>query len=458
MVTVSGGIGFGKGSSTAFYTDAATDKFKNLPDARPQISAAPWSPWGDDNLEPDRIKDDIENCGVLNAGIQSKVRMAIGNGIYPALLTSIGSDGTETLEWVDDVEINRWLEMNKSYMYSFKNIYNLLSFGWGSTQIMLNKARNYINKIKATDVGAARIEKKDLKSNAISNIYLCSDFAQITTYDKDKVAKVPVLDENYELADLLGRTDSFEYAVLHRLLLNGRQYYPRPLWKAAQAWVKISRSIPAIKEALHKNQMSIKYVVIISESYWTKAHKDFKNLSQEDREKLITDKYTEIDNWLTGEMNAGKSIIAGAYYDPIAKMLIPDIKIEVIDEKWKDGKMLPDNAAADKQILFSMFFNPAIWGGNLLGDGASGGAGSGSDIREAYLVQLMLMQAERIMNVEVFNIVKHFNGWADRLEQPRKVMQADGTEKSITPSLVFRYKTGILTTLDTGGSTKATTA
>ena len=105
--------------------------------------------------------------------------------------------------------------------------------------------------------------------------------------------------------------------------------------------------------------------------------------------------------------------------------------------------MLPDSAAFDKQILFSMFFNPAIWGGNLLGDGASGGAGSGSDIREAFLVQIMLMQAERMMNLEVFNVVKNFNNWV-RFE-------------SLGRQLVFRYDSNILTTLDTGGSTKPTT-
>jgi hypothetical protein len=213
-----------------------------------------------------------------------------------------------------------------------------------------------------------------------------------------------------------------------------------------------------MKEALHKNQMSIKYVVIISEHYWTKNFNDFKKKSIEEQKKIVAEKYQEIEKWLVGETNAGKSIISGSWFDARSKEYVPDIQITVLDEKWKDGKMLPDNAAADKQILFSMFFNPAIWGGNLLGDGASGGAGSGSDIREAYLVQLMLMQAERIMNVEVFNIVKHFNGWADRLEVAREITAADGTKKTITPSLVFRYKTGILTTLDTGGSTKATAA
>jgi hypothetical protein len=151
--------------------------------------------------------------------------------------------------------------------------------------------------------------------------------------------------------------------------------------------------------------------------------------------------YDDINNYLTGELNTGKTIIAGTYVDPVTKVQIKDIQIEVVDDKMKDGKYLPDGAAADKQIMFAQMYNPAISGANLFSDGASGGAGSGSDIREAFLVQLMLMHAERMMNVEVFNLVKNFNGWAKTYESGNK-------------ELVFRYANGILTTLDTGGSQK----
>jgi hypothetical protein len=188
------------------------------------------------------------------------------------------------------------------------------------------------------------------------------------------------------------------------------------------------------------------------------VHKGWDSYEPKKRDSIIQDKYDEINKFLTGEAAQGKSIISGKYTDPYTKNVVPDIEIEVLDDKMKEGKLLPDSAAADKQILFSMFFNPAIWGGNLLGDGASGGAGSGSDIREAFAVQIMLMHAERMLNCKVFDIVKHYNGWDKKYEVERliPVKTAAGTEnKKITPRLVFRYKSGLLTTLDTGKSTKA---
>ena len=128
----------------------------------------------------------------------------------------------------------------------------------------------------------------------------------------------------------------------------------------------------------------------------------------------------------------------------------------------KDGKMLPDSAAADKQILFSMFSNPAIYGSNLLGDGASGGAGSGSDIREATLVLMNLLQPERTNNLAVLDLVKKYNGWSKRLEVERSIFAVTDTTKTnlikkITPRLVWRYSAPVLTTLDKGGSTQPVT-
>jgi hypothetical protein len=64
----------------------------------------------------------------------------------------------------------------------------------------------------------------------------------------------------------------------------------------------------------------------------------------------------------------------------------------------------------------------------------SGGAGSGSNIREAILVQVMLGEAERRMNSQLYQIIKHYNGWDKRI--------------------VFRYPNSLLTTLNTGANTQ----
>ncbi|MCK9402920.1 MAG: hypothetical protein M0Q26_05945 [Chitinophagaceae bacterium] len=465
MLIVKDEIGYGISAEAVFYTDVKTDgaKVSQPADSSTIASSAIWSYWGDDNQEPVRMAEDIENCGVLSAGIDSKVRMAIGKGLEPYLLLSVNK-GEEVLEHVIDAEIQDWLELNKSFQYSYSNIYNFLAYGWGATQIILNKKREKINRIAATDVYTARLEKREASTGIIRNMYLASDWSQINTYDPKTMRRIELLREGYELQELADSSSIFEFGVLHRILKNGRQYYPRAIWQAARAWVKVTRDVPEFKKALHKNSMNIKYVILIAESYWTRIHKGWGNYTPEKRKEIINDKYDEINKFLVGDINAGKTIMAGKYIDPFTKEAIADIEINVLDDKTKEGKFLPDSAAADKQILFSMFFNPAIWGGNLLGDGASGGAGSGSDIREAVAVQLMMMHVERALNLNVFDLVKKYNGWSKRLEIPMEynVSTVNGntaflSKRTIIPRLVFRYKSELLTTLDTGGSTKTNT-
>jgi len=441
----SNGISFFVNTNTLISSFSSGEKRPvTLPDATIDYSTSEWALWGEDNSKPLRMRDDLKHCGVLNAGVISKVRMAIGQGPKPYFKTAEDNDGKETLEPVRDINILQWFERNRTYLHSYQNVYNLVGYGWGATQFILNKGRNKINRIAATDVFTARLGKKN-KKGIIDQLYLCADWEGQTVFKEDIMDKVPLLQEGYEIEDLqaaIEKGSGYEYAMLHRIITDGTQYYPLAIWEAAQEWIKISRSVPGMKNAINKNQMTIKYIIFIDNGYWEKNYKNFSNLEEKEKEKIVSEKHQEINQWLTGELNAGKSIISGKWIDPYTKVENQDIKIEVIDDKWKDGKMLPDSAAADKQILFSMFLNPAIWGGNLLGDGASGGAGSGSDIREAFLVQLMMMHAERVMNSEVFTIVKYINGW-DKLE-------SDGKQ------LVFRYPSGILTTLDKGGSTKTT--
>lgn len=468
-VIIRDGIGYAVNTQAVFMSTgdsgAEGKPFTQVKDPDAATATTPWALWGNDNQEPTRIADDLDNCGVLNAAYEAKTRIALGRGILPGLVVDVKKDGEEVVEFIADAEIQDWLDANPTFQHGYANMYNMQAYGWGASRFLLNRGRNYINRIEAVDVYNARIGRKDDKGYS-RKLYICAEFDKVSTYDTNKVIELPLLLPQMEL-QTLENTSGYEYAMVHRLLKNGRIYYPRPLHKTAQAWVKLTRSIPAFKNALMKNQMFVRYVVSIDDQYWIRRYPNWKStnssntLTEEQKLKIQVAKFKEINDYLTGQEQAGKTIIAGKYFDNILKQEIEEIKITVLDDKLKDGKLLPDSAASDKQILFALFFNPAIWGGNLLGDGASGGAGSGSDIREAFQVQIMLMHTERMLNLEVFNLIKHVNGWAKRLQKPRTVvsMNPDGSplNKTTTPRLVFRYQSGLLTTLDTGKSSTSTT-
>jgi hypothetical protein len=275
----------------------------------------------------------------------------------------------------------------------------------------------------------------------IENAYLKADWTKSTR--KEKTIKLLMEKREYwhiqQLMDR-GRIDA-EVGMIVRDNLNGKLYYPDPLWWSARAWVELAAKVPDMKVAMMRNQMSIKYLISISEEYFKSQHKDWDTYTAEKKKEHWDALVTSLNQNLAGNDKAFKSIATPYNIDPITGQSRPYIKIEAIDDKVKDGKLLPDSGAANKEILFALMMNPAINGADTAGGDYSGGAGSGSDIREAYLVQIMLMEAERQETTRILNIVKRVNGW---------------DKKYPGQNLQFRYPNLILTTLDTGGSTQPT--
>jgi hypothetical protein len=435
------------------------------------FSQTPWSPWGSTNLMPKEIADDIENCGVLAAALDAKARIGTGKGIEPFLLMDI-KDGKEQLEWINDAEILDWLELNDSFAFGLDSSYDTHAYGWNCGSYVLNRGRNKIYRVKRHDVYEARLEKIDKVSRLINNLYLSADWGCVpgSAYNPNNQARIPLLEEGNELDDLQNRIannkNNLEYAFMKRTLRNGRKYYPIPLYRSSKIWIKIARSVPLDKIAMFKNQITLKYVVIIHPKFWEDkfGQLEWNKYTPQERTQKREDYYDKIDAWLTGTDNAYKSLFTGGFLNEENGKFTPYVEVQEITDKLKDGKFLPDSGAALSEVLFALMINPALMGAGSPGGGSAYGSQShGSNVRETYLTTIMLMESERRQNASVFNVVKKFNGWSKRLEVERTIVPTVALgaptpqSKKITPRLVFRNPAGILTTLDTGKSTKSET-
>jgi hypothetical protein len=211
-----------------------------------------------------------------------------------------------------------------------------------------------------------------------------------------------------------------------------------PTWYAAKKWVEIAKNVPTMKAQMFENNIRLKYIVTIYDSYWTRVFGDeWNSYDFKTKEEKRAETYDAIDKWLVGSTNAYKSVFVPGSYDPINWKAVPEIEIKPIEDSTKQGELLPDSAAANSEILFALMMNPALMGADTPGGPYSGGAGSGSNIREAALVQVMIQEFERQQLSRILNIVKKVNGW------PKDI--------------VWRFPGLVLTTLDTGKSTKEVT-
>ena len=98
------------------------------------------------------------------------------------------------------------------------------------------------------------------------------------------------------------------------------------------------------------------------------------------------------------------------------------------------GFLKVSSAAANSEILFSLMLNPNVLGAGMPGGTYAGNQG-GSNIREAFLVNIANAWLDRQNILDPIEAMLEFNGVTD---------------------IQLRFRNTILTTLDTGAGTKKT--
>jgi hypothetical protein len=403
-----------------------------------------YVPWGDDNLQPVRLLDDVKACGVLSGGLHAKIRLGIGRGIMPMRLISTDANAKETLEPVDDAEIAEWMEDNDVASNTYSWFMDLCGIGQDLARIKFNNAGTKIGMLWRHDVTEMRYEPKNDKGY-IENVHLSARWSEGRNWRAlagGDVLTRPFLNPQNAISKLKEmapeKRAKKEYAMVCRLPDWNKHYYSDPLWYAARKWVEIAKGVPLMKAAMFENNIRLKYKVVIYQEYWDTHIPDWSTMAADEQEAARKEVYDEIDNFLAGAENAYKSIFVDGKLDPVTQTRYSMIDIEPIEDTTKQGELLPDSAAANIEILFALMMNPALMGAGSFGKGYGGGAGSGSDIREATMVQIMIQEFERQCISKKLNLVAHINGWKDRI-----------------PNLVWRFPGMILTTLDKGKSTES---
>lgn len=457
MSTIKNGIGFGNSKNVAFLdlsgypnssakaassTDTSAPKAEKL--SKDELTGTPWAPWGKDNLLPHHMTCDIEECGVLNAGIDGKARFGLGYGPKPFFVKGWEPDKGELLEPCLDPEVLDWAEENDLMDSSLGWFKDSIGMGNDVARFKFTNNGEKLGLCWRHDVTEMRLEKQD-DNGIINNAYFCAEWENIAAYDpKDKrIIKIEMLPRIGPAAKLLQLTPDQrkgrEFALAGRIPSWGRHYYSMALWYSAKMWVDIAKGVPEMKAAMFNNNIRLKYVVTIYDGYWELAFgkADWNKYTAAEKEQKRNEVYDSIDEYLTGGKNAYKSIFVPGNWDPISKTATPLIEIKPIEDSTKQGELLPDSAAANSEILFALMMNPALMGADMPGGPYSGGAGSGSNIREAALVQVMIQELERQKISRYLNIVKKVNGWDDKI--------------------VWRFPGLVLTTLDKGKSTETKT-
>jgi hypothetical protein len=393
------------------------------------------SPWGADNKFPNDAVEVIGKTPVLNTALKFNMKNILGQGVFPVKVIGYNDDGTEQYEVVNESEVLSFLNSRMVRRYLQTALRDVLKFGTCFPELIFSKSYDKI--VGLHTINAMYCRYLEMKNKVIGQVMVSGKFPELST-DKADYSVVPLLNSIDPASDLLERKAEFKKKKQSVIFpLNDPWandiYYPLPDWWTAKlaGWTDIANKVPTFLKKMYENQISWKWHIKIPYNYWKKRYPENQYKDKVKRQELINADIDALEQTLTGSENASKSIITMFEINASGKAEEQWI-IEPLDNKYKADDKLITSAAANSEILFSLMVNPTVLGAGMPGGSYSGNSGSGSDIREAFLVNVAMAWIDRQNILEPIETILEFNGFKD---------------------IELRFRNTILTTLDTGGGT-----
>lgn len=391
--------------------------------------------WGRDNLFPTKAAEIVRTTTVLNTGLRFLRNLTMGQGIFACRVKGYNDKGDEILEPIDDNNIQRFVSSRIVRRYMEKTLRDFLKVGCSAVQLVPNAAGNSI-------IGLNTINSEHFRFTEPSDALGSQNCVVSGSWDlsPSSYTVLPLLNdyspENHaELLRFMGKLkQGMVYPV--RDSWSNDDIYGEPIWWPAYVagWVDIAHLVPQFLKKAYKNQTTWKWHVQIPYSYWDKKFPaaDFKK-NPELRKAAINKYMDEIERNLLGAQNAEKPIFTNYAVNEMNGRIEEEWKITPLSNKYSAGQEnLVTSAAANSEILFALMVNPNVLGAGMPGGSYAGNQG-GSNIREAFLVNIA-------------------NSWIDRqnlLDPLQLYLQLNGVPDDVQ----LRYRNTILTTLDTGAGT-----
>ncbi|WP_338812730.1 hypothetical protein V9L05_15295 [Bernardetia sp. Wsw4-3y2] len=424
------------GSDFIFYAKTTSSPMPTNPIERRQdenYSKSEVAYWGQNNDFPDTLNKEIEGSSIIPSTLDFKARMLNGIGIEYGYREII--DREEVFTPIIDSEIQKFLWKSNVNRYTLKAADDLYKFNNVFPEFVLSVDKKKVISILAQEANFCRWEKQDRKG-FIKNCFIKTNWKDKPS-DISGAITVPVIDIYTHNTEEIRQGKSHKY-IFPLSIPTGKIYYQTAPWYSIikSGWLDVAKAIPAFKKALMKNQITAKYLIKVPEYYWkwrypkNKDSKGWDSFSNDDKIKLKKEALEQFENFLSGNENAGKSIMVDFKFDEATKKEYPSWEIVPIDNKLKDGTYIEDSQEASSHILYALQ-TPAQLLGNAPGKSGQG-SGSGSDVRELANFYLILNHPYEKLILEPLQFISEYNGWNAKYGQV----------------LEFRFKKAFLQTKD----------
>lgn len=395
------------------------------------------APWGDDNELPDQVVAKAEKSEVVASNLLFNIQSGYGQGIKPMRRVIengklVGYDEIfegPVVDFFEQNDVNGFFLEQLTDLYHFYNVF---------PEIILSGDKKKIVSLRSKEASFSRWGLMDPKLGRITQHYYSAKW--IDGPSVNNITATDVLDAYNPLLDLQSRISTNSYSALRFIVpvsfpTPGRQYYQHPYWWSIfqSGWYDFATMIPEFKKALMKNQMAIKYIVYLSDKYWDALFQQegIDSTNKEAVKNRKTEEFTNFKNFLSGEKNAGKGLVALKKLIASGTSAVEEKYIEIVPLKTEisGGEYIEDSGEVNSIISYAM-------GVDLDMPGKKTGGMSGTDKRERFMIKQALTKPLRDRLLKPLLLIKQFNKW--------------------DPNLVFAIPDPVFTTLDINKTGKDT--
>jgi hypothetical protein len=323
-----------------------------LPYVNGRYQVAGYIPFGQDNLYPEILNQMYYTSPLHGAIVDYKVNAVIGGGF------NIVTDKLSNEQKVD--------------LYAFENKIKLKKIAPIVTKQLILHSRVYFklcfnDKGKITKIDNLSPEKLR-RSRDGKTYFICEDWA----------SRIDVL----EITPYHPLNKEYEQLFIYELPCIGQDYYPIPQYSSALNFAFLSGELSYLAKSNIQNAVFPSFAMM------------FPKRPQSEEEKNVLRR--TIDK-LKGAENAGKAV---AFFANSAEQMP---KIESLPTNSNDKLFQEASALNTEQICFAHTIDPI-----LMGVRTTGSLGSGSDIKQAYVIfEKNVVKPLREIVQDIFNELLH---------------------------------------------------
>lgn len=221
-------------------------------------------PYGTNDNLPKVIKNAVQENSEAPGMIEKKVMMILGNG--PFLYIESIKDGNVVREWVEDKDVQDWLDSWKAEKYINKCATDFEYMKGHMTKVHKNRAARIGGEEKIAKLEHLQLQESRLACHISSND-LTPTHIVVTDYSFSTLSSII----SHKAYPLFESNQPFKHntcAMYCSQYTFGDKYYSTPPLFGSIEWLRRSSATPIIFKALSNNSINVKYHVESPQEFW----------------------------------------------------------------------------------------------------------------------------------------------------------------------------------------------